>query len=67
MELCGREDLSFGLYLNLVKKLRSVDVKTFFFWSLPIFSGKLTQGVILSHIFQKGAMVQKRLKTPGLD
>ena len=36
------------------------------FCSLTDFSGKTTQGSILSHIFQKGAIVQKKLKAPVL-
>ena len=51
MELCGRENLFFFFALYL------------------IFVGKLhqcAQGANRSFIFQKGAIVQKRLKTPGL-
>ena len=36
------------------------------FWSLPHFTGKIAQEAIWCHIFQKGAIEQKRLKTLDL-
>ena len=67
MQLNLPKKLSAGaLYHISVKKFSSADVKTFFFWSSSIFSGKLTQGAISSQIFEKEAIVQKRLKIPGL-
>ena len=53
-------------HMQLSSNSSSADVKTFFFWSSPDFTEKIAQGVIWSHIFQKGAIVQKRLKTSVL-
>ena len=49
MELCGRENLFFGLHLNLVEKFHE--------------RSQAVGGAIRCHIFQKGAIVQKKLKT----
>ena len=68
-KLCGREDLFFGLHLNLEEKWSSADEKTFVFGLHLNFVEKLhersqaVRGAIRCHIFQKGAIVQKKLKT----
>ena len=50
MELCGRENLFFGLHLNLVEKLRE--------------RSQTVRGAIQCHIFQKGVIVQKIIEDP---
>ena len=50
-------------HLSLVEKWSPADVNTSFSSSSFNFGGKFTQGAILFHIVQKGAIVQKRLKT----
>ena len=57
----------FGL-LILLKKWSSADVKTFFGLHLILLEKlhECDKGAVLSHIFRKGAIVQKRLKTPDL-
>ena len=43
IELCGGEDLFFGLHLILEEKLSSADMKTFFF-ALHLFSVEINLG-----------------------
>ena len=63
--LCEHEDL-FCSSPDFSGEMEFCRCKDTFFCSSPDFSGKTTQGSILSHIFQKGAIVQKKLKAPVL-